>query len=896
MKISDLSNEELTRICSFISGKIFKKYYQENPRNFNDIHPGFRPNAISDEKAESIARENIEKPFISDFIIKNLKIYTQAVDTEKTKQVENGIDGDSALLAVLSKYKSSDAMLYFLMNSDKYSEDYVHLFGKSLEMIERKTSQLQEEKELLDSQKEDKNNKEEYQLQIKGLTVKCETIQSEKDEILRKAQENEEKTENEIQALKDEISDLNSELLDFKNRAEYESDEVIAQKEGCPYSSFCIIVKDELYHMLKLRRIADVQNELLVDKDETDMPTYSYLHMAQDGAVEGSIGVWDWNATAKEDGGTFVKSYYNPGYQITEMILLENCSKIEDVAEEIKKGVIFDSNADKIFFAYRDEENTYCGLLCKKSELEESAGHKYSVKTNVSLLPMFKFNDSMILPYRENYYLRKFNLGIPQKIIRIIKPQEIIKRLLLKRITWGQAQKRDFLKKEYQRISAFISNFITDDFIEEVAEACNCDKEKSQELIQVFLKNADDYLNVKDFDSEAIYQIAKNSDALLELCSQKLKKDWELENQENIANAKADLESIRENIGQANGELLEIQRKCEIVQTKEKKAREAIKQQNALTVEVEKNVQEKMKQIKQDVADFISDTLFQFPIGSMQSNENASTYEKGEVLSNDDYVINNDYNEFLDTLIFELAEAGVANDYCLPLASYLYSAYIHKTPVLLAGPNSLDIANAFSIAMSHSNASTLNLNGAYNETFLHNLDESEKDILIIQNPFCSSWKNAVLKRLMQREKFYILTTSFPEEILIEPQSTFQYMLPLLTDPLLESMPTRNYVGGVLSDNFKPYETTKKVSKVKYMDKLSVGFISKTLLEQISSDMHGILKVEREKAIEYDLFFLLLPYAYATNQIDRIQRLVDDAEITLSKEVIQKYQLYLEANI
>ena len=58
--ISILDDEELKIIIELISGKALKFLFQKESKNFAKIKPGFRPTAISENDAVSLAIKHIK--------------------------------------------------------------------------------------------------------------------------------------------------------------------------------------------------------------------------------------------------------------------------------------------------------------------------------------------------------------------------------------------------------------------------------------------------------------------------------------------------------------------------------------------------------------------------------------------------------------------------------------------------------------------------------------------------------------------------------------------------------------------------------------------------------------------------------------------------------------------
>lgn len=111
---------------------------------------------------------------------------------------------------------------------------------------------------------------------------------------------------------------------------------------------------------------------------------------------------------------------------------------------------------------------------------------------------------------------------------------------------------------------------------------------------------------------------------------------------------------------------------------------------DAVKVECEERVQQ-IEQDKNKLASLLAEA--QTKIDELQAAPSVFTGNEADQLAQfDDTDIN--------TAIYELAEAGVAEQYRSGLAAFLCAAYIEKQPLLLVGPNAIDIAQAFSATVA----------------------------------------------------------------------------------------------------------------------------------------------------------------------------------------------------
>ena len=84
---------------------------------------------------------------------------------------------------------------------------------------------------------------------------------------------------------------------------------------------------------------------------------------------------------------------------------------------------------------------------------------------------------------------------------------------------------------------------------------------------------------------------------------------------------------------------------------------------------------------------------------------------------------------------------------------------------------------------------------------------SGEGILLIRNPFCGDWFNALLQETKASHKHIIFCHPYTEDLTIEPQSLFNYMLPVFTDQITDSAPNmEDMIGARLKqgeDDFEP---------------------------------------------------------------------------------------------
>ena len=103
---------------------------------------------------------------------------------------------------------------------------------------------------------------------------------------------------------------------------------------------------------------------------------------------------------------------------------------------------------------------------------------------------------------------------------------------------------------------------------------------------------------------------------------------------------------------------------------------------------------------------------------SLISNEtssasNSSMLSNATELDDRDLDVLNNWKDALDVVSYELISAGVKDDVAFSLGAYLYSADINHMPIILAGPNAIDIANSTPLIAKTDSGDTSSNSGSF---------------------------------------------------------------------------------------------------------------------------------------------------------------------------------------
>ena len=109
-----LNESEIKTLCQLITGQEFKRYYQKNPKEYEKINHGFRPQSITNDKAVALAFQNINKPFINSFVNSYVMHWLEEIDAAIEENQLKYEDSDEALAQTLvDSYFVKNKTIYY---------------------------------------------------------------------------------------------------------------------------------------------------------------------------------------------------------------------------------------------------------------------------------------------------------------------------------------------------------------------------------------------------------------------------------------------------------------------------------------------------------------------------------------------------------------------------------------------------------------------------------------------------------------------------------------------------------------------------------------------------------------------------------------------------------------
>lgn len=632
--------------------------------------------------------------------------------------------------------------------------------------------------------------------------------------------------------------------------------------------SICEVMPVNNFGNVMLKRIADINNGMIVypqfyndEPNIFDNREYLYLTDYSD-FEDGYVGVWEWSATENYNNSNrdYVQTRFAPEFCPVELEIVE-AKDLDEVVYMIRNGINLYVESDEILIGFR-QDKTYECIACKYNDLSQ-IGNKYILSATYNKLPIYKvhINDVVKVGYRY-FYKNNWNNVLCSSYYELKKPLDIVKEVVLKEISWSSLKSRGYVRDTYKKIKNFIEDFNTIGLDEKIAKELECSKEEAELYLSAFFDNINDYLNGESFGDLAISSILQRDDNLLKQLSSMIEEDWKKENEEKINEAENSLNELIDLISDNEKEVMKLNETIRQKQDELINIQREYEKYSHIGDDVQKAIKKKIEEAKSDISSFVSEVTFLSSINSnnatevivTEANNAKSAFIIGEKIENNPDE-NSSWEETLGTFIAELESIGLTEK-TKETAAVIYSCYVNKYPILLAGPFGEAIANALSVSINSQMISSLDCIEWSNSSDLEQVND--ESVILVKNLFNSPVKDEVLEKLSMKDSFFIFTIPFADELQIESKEILNYMLPIFTEDLFTSKPKYDFVGGVCTDDYKEFipSQTRNISKKVFKGLAASNYLINRL-SVIISDANQMISNSND---DIECYFFMYPIA------------------------------------
>lgn len=629
LKLAELSQDEFKYICGRLLLPDVRRYFQNNPKDFAKIRPGFRAEKLSDADTLSILVKNANKPFITAFIERMINDWLSQIGNHRDLLESEGYsEGEALLKTIPNSVFCDNCELYFKLTEQKPDDAYLRLFRDALTLVE-KTAETRKDENHDETIVKDVallENKEEEICELRtGLKQHRENEAAlqeslhEAESQIRVKQEELDDVKRMLQKAETSISEMQTELDYYRHLNTY-ADEGFEKADLKQFQHISIgQISRDYSGQIWINRLADIVDEEISQFFADDsVPHYfdnrNRLYWRNGPDEENAIGIWNWRADPRDTDPSkdFIICEYNQNARFTEVVEFSQCKTISDVGTVLTEGFEKNFISEKVLFVYTNADGVKEGLLCLPGNLEYQ-GTKVRLMTSVFMLSRYSVKSFDIIKIADIQIFRKMNLGIPQSVFRVRTPYDAVKRMVLSRATIPALREHELSKREAQQCRRFLEGLPSQTLIQELSDIYACTEKEAQEYIEDFIKYADTYLSAADFDMKVLSDALGRNPELVEQCKNKLTDEWEKENSERLEESRRQLEVAEKSAEDKRIEAEQlIQKKSNLVAELES-LQSQIEDREQLATDVEKKISARIEEAKQNAADFISNMAFISP-------------------------------------------------------------------------------------------------------------------------------------------------------------------------------------------------------------------------------------------------------------------------------------------
>lgn len=897
--IEILTQEEKSILCGIIPGGYFKEHFKKNEQEFSKIWKGFRAKSLGENLACTIAMKNVDTPFITWCVNGWIDSRLQEIRENIDRLEADGSTHDIALATtMINSVFHQHVDLYLKLSGETMDEEGRSKLRENMEHIrvERAISA-----EVANRTKAIEEERQRLHAQIEAMQKNADLAQA---EYTRKIQE----IEREKEALQASLTEAQEKVAELKAApppAENEDADFLAQYDDTDSSLLPVVGSEEIVSLCGvisdhnekkwLIRYADLSYDGHYDlfRRNEDAPPYFTNRdkiFYKDGPSDnGFYGVWTWSSVPSENDPSkdYILSSYNSRLDAIEVVFLSEASSIEHLIRILRNGIGLRLHSRSVMFAFSSSKGKYTGILCNTKELSTVDGRTTFAESCIEV-PVYEFvgSDVLRLDNGLSFYRNAF-AGLPMKLYQVKRPFDIVKDIVSSSVSWTFYKTRGATRTEYKTFKDFLGAIPENDILLRIEAACHCSHPAAKQFLDDFLATALKYMDGNSIEDEIIASAIHASPELQERTKALIRADWEAEHEALLAEAQQKLDSIDTALSAATTRLTETNEALRKAESEKERLAGVIAEKEKLAEDVEKAVSERIRKARENAAEFIADMAF--VSGQPARAAGTETSVSSEVLAEPvhtqyrsfsgfgepkDSEAHHTWEDVIDTAAFELEEAGVVGKYSRGLAAFLCAAYIEKQPILLVGPNAIDIAHAFRAAIGDKYG-MLCCEGSYDMEALTQIGCNGEKVVIVNNLVSSAWINRLPEIFSQKDIFYIATHPYAEDIQVEPKSLYGFMLPLFTEFFVSKKATGQYNGGYFADDFQSYAGADGAhEELKVLSKFALSTFVRRRIENLVTIARDIYPA----ATADDTFlFAVLPIAYALLAMNELKEAIDDAQ-------------------
>ncbi len=670
--------------------------------------------------------------------------------------------------------------------------------------------------------------------------------------------------------------------------------------------SLCMVSRDNWKKELQLRRLADIQDGRLVAPEQPpEGEKWSMLYWDTlkkfTGPTDDVIGLWEWYASPQYRDPTkfFIHTDFLAEERPVLLLPVETSDPQEACAIAMESGLVIDpvefDSFDFLFACREAESDSWLGAFCSARDCISQDGRLYC-KNDVNIFPVYSLQDSDVFYVDNRGIVLPRQLETPIQSVSVGDADHIIESCLLDALTWPYFREHTGgSQEEWRTCTDLIQALFRDPVSVRVAKRLNLSRSDADRLISVWAETAATVAEYGTEDARLMAAIAMGNEHIRTECINLAEDIWAADHEDRVQSAEQEIQTLTDSISRLKAQEKSTTKTLEGVKKKTSDARKTLKELNAQIQEKSLQadntglaVQNRIEQARQDMASFVGDlnsylpalqSTLQIPASPAVPEAQRSsapllyTASAARPLPHAENAVQEleDWQDELDVVLQNL-KTIVPSQFRLPVGAYLYSAYLCNVPVLAAGPCGQQLADALSAAVCGTGSGCLQLEENRLSEASEALIRSQDRVVSIRDPFRPDATARTPWIPEDSDRFLMWIQPLSESLAGAPAGLFCYMLPLLTEPLLNGRRIPEFALGKRRPDFQaltPRTDTLLLGKSFRQLNLS-GF----LLGQLNQVLSTASAMLSGKAADIELLCGLLPLSMALKRQDVLRGVLD----------------------
>ena len=864
--IKDLTKEEVCAIIDAIPLEFARRALTENSKGFNRLFHGATIKKLNDEKMQKSFKNNSKDAFVLSIVDTYLKTMKAAVAQKQSELEEEGYnENDSFIMALSEEIIPELYAVYLKYNEIPYDDNLISAINCYTNSV-KQCNELEKEFQ--------KQNEQIYEIDL--LKEKIINL----EEMNRNLNETDKK-------MRDSLSQIREDLIRIRSRKSFQIGKIIQAEKPYKHTDSKYIFSSlgmicDFGDKVKLKRLINIQGNSLSEICRDDGLGFEYLFVINGPDYNGYYGVWDWYITSNKNDSTkdIALSNYNPKCQPISICFCSDISSLDNLLRKLKYGIKAKPITKRVMFAIPYESEKYLTILCDDSEIVKSNGI-VKLKENIIYLKKYVIDMTDIIEVNDVYFYKFIAMPITGEYISVENALETVKKIILRKATMNVENLNSIEQKDKQSFINMVKKIPTDDVFQDIMEKCMCDEEEAKLLISELEQNAENMMNGDDISSEILATIIYNNTELLDKCEGLVEEKWKKENQSLINSEKARLQEITD---KCNSQLTTLKIEIDNYQN-------SIKEREKLAADVETKIKKKIEDARCNAADFIAEMSFIYPVQTINRTSNTVINDliKGRNIYEDSEIVEyGSTNELFNEILYDnMIDAGINKEINKAFSAFLYSAHIQNIPIILAGPNGIDIVNAYSASLFGKEVDVFDCSVKYSNEMLCRLVNNDSDITVVKNIFNSEWITHIAD-IIKAKSYIVFICPFAEDLIIEPKSLYNYAVPVFTELLVSSSPQEILIFGQATSTYTEFNfLDNKNDRIKYsigsrlIKNTGMGTLLTNNLSSILTGVSALCSSENSEQI-MEILCGCVPYLYVCHKIDKLIELIDADSIIMAE--------------